>query len=159
MAVKTTSIFLVCILATLSTLAVGMKIKYKECEPWHKEKVVQWVDIPSCTSEPCVFHIGKTINASMAFIPRQKFDKGTISIKVRVLGMEIAFPFSDKDICKDHGLDCPLEQGKEYTGNISLYLKDLLPGIHFAGGTAKIMAKDQEKYIFCFQMYVKFKYN
>ena len=109
MAVKITSIFLVCILTTLSTLAVGKKLSFKKCGGYSD---IESVDIPSCSSDPCVLEVGSTINASMSFTPSEMVEKGTIKVFVLAFGLRVPFPYPDNDVCKNHGLVCSLEKSK-----------------------------------------------
>lgn len=157
MAVKITSIFLVCILTTLSTLAVGKKLSFKKCGGYSD---IESVDIPSCSSDPCVLEVGSTINASMSFTPSEMVEKGTIKVFVLAFGLRVPFPYPDNDVCKNHGLVCPLKSEKQYDAKMSLYLKDIFPHFHLKKAKAEIMAKDQSlKTIFCFQIDVIFKYK
>ena len=157
MAVKITSIFLVCILTTLSTLAVGKKLSFKKCGGYSD---IESVDIPSCSSDPCVLEVGSTINASMSFTPSEMVEKGTIKVFVLAFGLRVPFPYPDNDVCKNHGLVCPLKSEKQYDAKMSLYLKNIFPHFHLKKAKAEIMAKDQSlKTIFCFQIDVIFKYK
>ena len=123
------TLVLLCLLALSSTLAVGNPITINTCKGVKTYANVSSVDIDPCPKEPCVFHKGDTVKATVKFTPSEDVSGGTLEtwVTIPMIHRKMKLPLPDPDPCTGHGLDCPLKAGKEYTLVATLEIKSFYP--------------------------------
>jgi len=137
-----------------STAAVKNAIKVGPCEgkPPQLAKLNS-VDVTPCPSQPCIFHKGTTVNATIYFTPNEDVSAGRLEAFGKVGEAKLPFPLPQPDACEDHGLKCPLKEGVEVGLKLSLPIKHEYPSLEV---TAIFDLKDQaNKYLFCFEFAAK----
>lgn len=149
MAVNQETVILLCLMAFSSTLAARTPIEYKPCPGVESEGKLSTVDVNPCPAQPCVFHKGTTVNATIKFTPSVTVSNGTLETYGIIGGQPLPFPLPKPNACKGHNLECPLKAGQEYSMTISLFIKELYPSLQLI---VKMDFKlPDKKYLFCFQ--------
>lgn len=137
-----------------STAAVKNAIQVEPC----KGKLpllakLNSVDVTPCPSQPCIFHKGTTVNATISFTPNEDVLDGKLEASGKLGPVEVPFPLPHPEACKDHGLKCPLKKGVEVGLKLSLPIKDDYPSVEVL---VKFDLKDQaDNYLFCFEFSAK----
>ena len=138
-----------CLLVLCSTLAAGTIIKFGNCtDVTAAEGELISVDLTPCPSEPCVFHRGTNVTATIKFSPDSMVTDGTLEVFGIVAGIKTPFPLDNPDACKNHGLVCPLKSGVTYSLEITLPIKPYYPTIQLVAEMA--FKLPDGKYLFCF---------
>ena len=130
MAVDKAVVIVYCLLVSCNTFAVGTIIKVGNCtdEGDVVGKLIS-VDVNPCPSEPCIFHKGVNVTATIKFIPGEMVTDGTLAVYGIIEGIKTPFPLDQPDICEDHGLECPLKPGVIYALEINLPIKSEYPSL------------------------------
>ena len=147
MVVIQATLTLFCLLAFTSTLAAGNPIEFKSCSGMKLEGEVLSVDISPCPSQPCVFHKGTNVTATIKFIPSVTVTSGTLKVYGIVGGIRLKFPLPNPDACKGHNLVCPLKAGKAYTLIGTLYVNKIYPNTPL--DAQMIFKLPEDKYLYC----------
>ncbi|XP_037573463.1 mite group 2 allergen Tyr p 2-like [Dermacentor silvarum] len=113
--------------ATLSAaMAQVRNISFKSCGGMVKSVLIQ-----PCSSEPCAIKRGDTARINMAFTSNQYSPTLVMGISaVLEDDLELRLPTSDNDGCRGKGIQCPLQQGSEYTFNYGLEVKPIYPKLN-----------------------------
>lgn len=157
MAVKQASIILFCLLMfspkALSDYLVGKPVFYKDCVGEKTVGELKSVDITPCPTQPCVFHKGTEVHATITFTVKEVVTNGTLDILGSFHGMQIPFPLDQPRACHNHGLICPLKPGLLYNLDLSFYIKKIYPSLQVV---AQFEFKDQVgNSVFCFAIAVR----
>ena len=124
------------------TTSVASDVKFKDCGS--AEGTVSKLDITPCESQPCVFHKGTNVTATVIFTPKETVAKSTIKV-YGVIGVSVLFLSADG--CKDHGLSCPLKPNVEVKLVVKLPVLKEYPSIELV---VKFELVDQDgKKVFC----------
>ena len=143
------AVIVCCLLVLCSTLAAGTIITVEKCPKVEavEGKLIS-VDLTPCPSQPCVFHRGTNVSATIKFSPDLMVPDGTLEVFGIIGGIQEPFPLVNPDACKDHGLVCPLKSGVPYGLEINLPIKPYYPTIQLV---ARMDFKLSDgKYLFCF---------
>ncbi|XP_037516923.1 mite group 2 allergen Tyr p 2 [Rhipicephalus sanguineus] len=113
--------------ATLSAAAAQVRnISFKNCGG-----TVKSVLIEPCSSEPCAIKRGDTARINMAFTSNQHSPTLMVGISaVLEDDLELRLPTTDKDGCRRRGIQCPIQQGSDYTFNYDLEVKPIYPKLN-----------------------------
>ena len=151
MVAKKAAIIVCCLLVLCSTLAAGTIITVAKCTDVEAVdgKLIS-VDVTPCPSQPCVFHRGTNVTATIKFSPDLMVTDGTLEVFGIILGIKIQFHLQHPDACKNHGLVCPLQSGVTYSLELTLPIK---PRPEYP--TIQLVARVDFKlpggnYLFCF---------
>lgn len=148
------AVILCSLLVLCSTLAAGKVIKVGNCTKIKTfDGKLLSVDMDPCPAEPCVFHRGTNVTATIEFSPEVMVADGTLEVYGIIAGIKEKFPLEQPDACKGHKLECPLKSGQEYSLVITLPIKPQYPLIELIAQMDFI--HPDEKYLFCFQFPMK----
>ena len=143
------AIIVCCLLVLCSTLAAGTIITVRKCPRVEavEGKLIS-VDVTPCPSQPCIFHRGTNVTATIKFSPDSMVADGTLEVFGIFLRIKTPFPLPHPNACKNHGLVCPLKSGVIYSLELTLPIKPEYP-------TTQLVAQMDFKlpgvnYLFCF---------
>jgi len=144
------AVIVCCLLVLCSPLAAGTIIKFANCsDVTALEGKLISVDLTPCPSEPCVFHKGTNVTATIKFSPEEMVTDGTLQVYGFIEGIKTPFPLEQPDACKEHGLECPLKSGVTYSLEITLAIKPAYPSIQLVAQMDFKLPDDG--YLFCFK--------
>ena len=127
------------------TTSVASDVKFKDCGS--TEGIVSKLDITPCESQPCVFHKGTNVTATVIFTPKETVTNSTIKV-YGILGVTVLFLSADG--CKDHGLSCPLKPNVEVKLVVKLPVLKEYPSIALV---VKFELEDlDDKMVFCLEL-------
>ena len=128
------------------TTSVASDVTFKECPS--AEGIASKLDITPCESQPCVFHRGTNVTATVIFTPKETVTKSTIQVYGVIGPVPIPFPLPSPDGCKDHGLSCPLKPNVEVKLVVKLPVSKAYPALPAL--VVKFDLEDQDgKKVFC----------
>jgi Niemann-Pick C2 protein len=127
---------------------------------------VPWKDCGSAASTPSavsvvgcddtgVCKLTKGVNASFAVDFTAKEDATGLKMLVygHIAGIDVPFPISNPDGCKDSNITCPIKKGQSYRYRNAIYVKTEYPSMTLV---VKLKLEDQDKnVIFCVTMPVQ----
>lgn len=154
MVAKKAAIIVCCLLVLCSTLAAGTIITVRKCPRVEavEGKLIS-VDLTPCPSQPCVFHKGTNVTATIKFSPDLMVPDGTLEVFGIIFGIKTHFPLPHPNACENHGLVCPLKSGVTYSLELTLPIKPYYPTIHL---NAQMDFKLPDgKALFCFTLPVR----
>lgn len=140
-------------LLAFSSTATGNEIQFQVCDGKTYEGKLSSVDITPCPTQPCVFHKGTVVKATIKFTPNKTVTNGTLEMFGIIDRVPVKFPLPDSDACKDHGIECPLKAGTEYSLAITLEIKKIFPDVKLIAQMDFKVSDDN--YVFCFQFPVE----
>lgn len=142
-----------CLLALCCTLAAGTNIKFGNCTDVKvlEGKLIS-VDITPCPEEPCVFHKGTNVTATITFSPNVMVTDGTLQVYGIIAGIRTPFPLEHPDACENHGIECPLKSHVTYSLNITLEIKPEYPSIQIIAEMKFKLPDDGTLFCFLFPM-------
>lgn len=108
---------------------------------------VRGVVVRPCSSEPCIFRRGTTVEMGVAFKANQ--DTPTLETKLSVLlgeNLELPFPSVKKNSCLNQGLKCPLVHGTDQVFQYRLEVRRAYPKVNT---TAKLSVTGTGGPVFC----------
>uniref|UniRef100_A0A6M2CWL6 Putative ml domain protein n=1 Tax=Rhipicephalus microplus TaxID=6941 RepID=A0A6M2CWL6_RHIMP len=115
------------LVATLSAATAQIRnISFKNCGG-----TVKSVLIEPCSSEPCSIKRGDTARISMAFTSDQH--SRTLRVGISAVledDLELRLPTTDTDGCRRRGIQCPIQQGADYTFKYDLEVKPIYPRLN-----------------------------
>ncbi|CAG5119328.1 unnamed protein product [Candidula unifasciata] len=118
-------------LIVASFLAVSAEvIQFKDCLP--SEGVTGHatsVELSPCTSQPCNFKHGQTVNVKITFTANNDTPTLKSTVYGIVFNVPVEFPLPNADACSNSGLTCPIQKGQTYTYSSSFDVKDSYPQI------------------------------
>jgi len=103
--------------------ASAMNVHFDDCG--HGE--VKLISVSPCTVEPCMFNKGDNVTFETQFVASADADKAEVKITVTIDGIDIDYPLPDKDICKNHNVDCPLKKGTTYNAHFQITIDSGFP--------------------------------
>ena len=148
------AIIVCCFFVLCSTLAAGTIITVQKCPRVEavKGELIS-VDLTPCPSQPCVFHKGTNVTATIKFSPDLMVTDGTLEVFGIIFGIKTHFPLPHPNACENHGLVCPLKSGVTYSLELTLPIKPYYPTIQL---DAQMDFKLPDgKYLFCFRLPVR----
>nr|XP_037278871.1 NPC intracellular cholesterol transporter 2-like isoform X2 [Rhipicephalus microplus] len=92
---------------------------------------VKSVLIEPCSSEPCAIKRGDTARISMKFTSDQH--SRTLRVGISAVledDLELRLPTTDTDGCRRRGIQCPIQQGADYTFKYDLEVKPIYPRLN-----------------------------
>ena len=154
MVAKKAAIIVCCLLVLCSTLAAGAIVTVAKCTDVEavEGKLIS-VDLTPCPSQPCVFHKGTNVTATIKFSPDLMVPDGTLEVFGIIGGIQEPFPLVNPDACKDHGLVCPLKSGVPYGLEINLPIKPYYPTIQLVAQMDFKLPDNKD--LFCFRLPVR----
>ena len=128
------------------TISLASDVRFKDCGS--AEGTVSKLDITPCESQPCVFHRGTNVTATVIFTPKETVTNSTVKVYGEIEGASILFLSTNG--CTDHGLSCPLKPNVEVKLVIELSVGKSYPTIPAL--VVKFELVDQDgKMIFCLE--------
>ncbi|XP_068682438.1 NPC intracellular cholesterol transporter 2-like [Montipora foliosa] len=92
---------------------------YKDCsgEAGGGLSILKEVDITPCSPQPCILKRGSEDTIKVTFLPKVNITaaKSIVSGRIGLAPFFLPFPLDNPDVCKDHGIKCPMIAGKQYT--------------------------------------------
>lgn len=82
------------------------------------------------TAELCKISPGKKYTGTLKLTPNTVINNGTITLHAIIGKTTLPFPFSDKDLCKDHNIHCPLKADTEVTVSLTLAVPSFAPQVN-----------------------------
>ncbi|KAF1742517.1 hypothetical protein MXB_5264, partial [Myxobolus squamalis] len=76
--------------------------------------------IDNCESDKCRYKPGDRITGHVAFVPSFNSSALTISMKAKILHIELNLPGLDHDACKSTGVHCPIFKMSTVTYPVSV---------------------------------------
>ncbi|XP_015784647.1 NPC intracellular cholesterol transporter 2 homolog a [Tetranychus urticae] len=108
-----------------------IKLKFSSCDLQGGKTHELRIDGCKDNVDPCVLVRGKTAHIEVDFVA--PFDSNyvyaDVSRQSSTLPISLPLPFLDRDACNNHGLNCPLKKGQNYTYIYDFYVDPLLPSV------------------------------
>jgi Niemann-Pick C2 protein len=86
-------------------------------------------ELSPCTSEPCNFKHGETVNVKITFTAGNDSNTLKSTVYGYVVGIPVSFPLPNSNGCSNSGITCPIKKGQTYTYNSSFQVLNTYPQI------------------------------
>ncbi|XP_070579236.1 NPC intracellular cholesterol transporter 2 homolog a-like [Ptychodera flava] len=96
---------------------------------WSAVGKIKSVDVDPCPQEPCVLKKGTNVTVHIDFTAGENITAVKASVHGIIAEVPIPFPLKNPDGCKDSGLKCPLEAGKEFVYFSTIQVLQSYPAI------------------------------
>jgi len=108
------------------------KFQWKDCGS--KGGKVTDVNVVGCESSTfsCDLTRGKNASFSIDFDSKEVATKLTAVVHGIIASIPVPFPLDNPDACKNSNIICPTENGKHYTYQSTIFVKDSYPKISLA---------------------------
>ncbi|KAK3792340.1 hypothetical protein RRG08_046649 [Elysia crispata] len=112
------SSIILAVFCLIAATAVAKKIPIKDCGS--KKATIDSIDISPCTSIPCPFKKGTSVNVTIDFMSKTTFDSAKSSVHGIIAGIPVPFPMKDSNAC--HFMECPVKKGEKrsYTNSVEV---------------------------------------
>ncbi|KAK3792339.1 hypothetical protein RRG08_046648 [Elysia crispata] len=105
--------------------AVATNIPVKDCGS--KLATIDAIDINPCSSIPCPFKKGTSVNVTIDFTAKADISSAKSSVHGIIASVPVPFPLKDSDAC--HFMKCPIKSGDKVTYKNSVDVLTAYPEI------------------------------
>ncbi|KAL5008052.1 hypothetical protein ScPMuIL_013633 [Solemya velum] len=135
---------IVIFLATLTTVLTA-RVQFKDCGS--VGATINWIDINTCTSEPCPLPRNKNITVDVNFAAKEDVSSANNKVYGIIGGVPIAFPVQP-DACKD--MPCPITSGQTVSYKNEIHVLSSYPKIRVV--VQWEVVDSSGNMVFCFQV-------
>ncbi|CAI9730146.1 Hypothetical predicted protein [Octopus vulgaris] len=136
------------LLLVMSTLAFAKgSLVFEDCGS--NQATIDSVSVSNCTKLPCQIKRGSQMHLNVSFTPKVSINSAKVKVYGIVHGINIPFPVSPEDACKNSGLHCPLSPGTTANYHYSLDISNDFPEISVI---IKWLILQGKVDVFCFEI-------
>ena len=121
------------LMVAFGTLTEGVIVPFKDCGSKLGKLHSLDFECNGGVANPCEFTNGKEYHGKISFTPNSVINNGTIVLHGIIGGEKFPFPFPDDNLCKDHGVNCPLKANNPVVVEVILTIPSFAPDVPLLG--------------------------